>query len=325
MAEKEKYIGEAKMREKPKKALKFLIGEKAIKTKHLDDACVTPDKLDESVGKLWLNPALDEMFNERIRPLVEKLEKSDMSLDEKYTSITNELYSLVASLQVGGIAISQQFGNRADIGISQRILTKAVGKLWDVIGEIQGKEYMDYTLTVQPTALYTEGASNVSLKADCSGSISDFDSIKVYVNGVLKAESRDITVYETTLEITEDSLIRVEGIILGKPIIKEQSVNKLYPFFMGSGLAYTDIMNAECQKEMHGSLEGDYDIVVRNTNDYIFIIIPISHKEEFRRAKLDMNGFEIPLEVSETPDYIICQTLNRYQAGEYNIDIDINS
>lgn len=250
---------------------------------------------------------------------------SKKELDGKYSNITDELYSLIASLQVSGIALSQKFGYREDIGISQKTLTKAIGRLWEELGTITGKTYMDYILTVEPSLIYSEEAKSVVVTADCSESISDFDSIKIYLNGELKAESHDVNRFTINLSIVETSIIRAEGIIMGKLISKESRVSKHIPFFMGSGIAYTDIMNAECQKEMHGSLEGDYDIVVRNTNDYIFIIIPISHKEEFRRAKLDMNGFEIPLDVTETPDYIICQTLNRYQAGTYNIDIDINS
>jgi hypothetical protein len=144
------------------------------------------------------------------------------------------------------------------------------------------------------------------------------------VNDILIAESSDQRVFITSANITDTSVIKAVGTIFGKVITKQTTVTKEIPFFMGGGNVYTDIMNEECQKELHGTIEGDYDIVVKNTNDYIFIIIPISHKDEFRRAKLDMNGFEIPLDVTETSDYIICQTLNRYKAGTYNIDIDIN-
>ena len=56
----------------------------------------------------------------------------------------------------------------------------------------------------------------------------------------------------------------------------------------------------------------------------MFIIIPASREDEFRRAKFDMGGFEIPMTVTQTTDLIICKTLNRYDAGTYNIDIDIN-
>lgn len=316
MAEKEKYIGEAKMREKPKKALKFLIGEKAIKTKHLDDACVTTSKIqDKAVTPEKLSDGVQGAI---ISPITE-------SLDQKYKNITDELYSMIASLQVGGIALSQQFGDRTDIGISQKTLTKALGRFWQEMETITGKDYMNFSLSVVPSVVFSEAPATITIKADCSDAISNFDSIKVYVDNVLIGESSDTEVYTKAHTISETSQVKAVGVILGKTITKTVTAIKEIPFFMGSGQRYEDVMNMECHKELHGSLEGDYDIVVNNTNDYIFIIIPISHREEFRRAKLDMNGFEIPLEVTEKPDYIICQTLNRYQAGEYNIDIDINS
>jgi hypothetical protein len=145
------------------------------------------------------------------------------------------------------------------------------------------------------------------------------------VDDELRAESKGIRVFETTLIITKTSIIKVVGTILGKEIVKTALVINEIPFFMGGGMQYQDIMNEECRKELEGSLEGEYDLTVKNNGEYIFIIIPASRKEEFRRAKLDMNGFEIPLEETETSEYIICKTLNTYKAGTYNIDIDINS
>lgn len=112
---------------------------------------------------------------------------------------------------------------------------------------------------------------------------------------------------------------------MGKIVTKEITVNKAEGFFMGSGQVYTDVIVPECAKTIEGSLEGDYDITVKNNGEYIFIIIPASRKEEFRRCKMDMNGFEIPIEITEMTDYIVCKSLNTYKAGTYNIDIDINS
>jgi hypothetical protein len=249
------------------------------------------------------------------------------SFDEKYHNITEELYSTIRSLQVGGVALSNQFGNREDIGISQKTLTKSLGRIWEELGTITGKTYMDYTLTVQPTQIWAEGPKRVTVIADCSDAISDFDNIRVYVNGVLKAESHDITRYQTTVEITEDSIIRVDGVIMGKTITKSQEVKKAIPFFMGSGMNYQEVMVPENLKELIGTLEGDYDLTVKNNGDYMFIIIPVSHKDEFRRA--DMNGLgikiEIPMASATYDDYVVYKSLNTYKAGTYNIDIDINS
>lgn len=268
---------------------------------------------------------IDDKIDSSNDTLTDYVLNGKKELDGKYSNITNELYSLIASLQVSGIALSQKFGYREDIGISQKTLTKAIGRLWEELGTITGKIYMDYTLTVEPSLIYSEVAESVVVTVDCSESISDFDSIKIYLNGELKAESHDVNRFTTNLTIVETSIIRAEGIIMGKLISKESRVSKHIPFFMGSGLAYTDIMNEECRKVIVGTLEGDYDAVLCTSGQYLFVIIPISRKEEFRRCKMDMNGFEIPFDITEMDDFIVCRSKNVYQAGTYNIDININS
>ena len=331
MAEKEQYIGKSELRGKPDKPLSFKLKDGIVKTRHLEDGAVTTPKIKD--GAVTPEKRSKDFDNEVVKPYVKGLDDKyntiTKEIDGKYNSVTEELYSMIASLQVGGIALSGKFGNRTDIGIHQKALTKALGRLWQEIGTITGKTYMDFTLTVQPTFIPSEGAGTVTVAADCSDSISDFDSIKLYVNGVLKAGSHDVTRYVQNLTVEDEgtSVIRAEGVIFGKTIIKEAQVSKLFPFFMGGGQAYTDVMVPECQKELHGTLEGDYDIVVKNTNDYMFIIIPVSHKDEFRRA--DMNGLgikiEIPMASTTYDDYVVYKSLNTYKAGTYNIDIDINS
>ena len=286
------------------------IEKKAIQNEHLSEKSVGPSNVtDDFQGKIVL-------------PITNQL-------DGKYENITQELYSMIASLQVGGIALSGKFGNRTDIGIHQKALTEALGRLWEELGTLTGKTYIDYTLTVQPTFIPKEGAATVTATADSSEAISNFDSIKLYVNGVLKAESHDVTRYIQNLTIESEgvSTIKAEGIIFGKTIIKEAQVSKLMPFFMGSGQDYQEVMVPECQKDLEGTLEGDYDVTIRNNGDYMFIIIPASHKDEFRRA--DMNGLglkvEIPLSEEEHEDFVVYKSLNTYKAGTYKIDIDINS
>lgn len=296
-----------------------------------DDAVAERNMQADSVGNRALQDKsvsaeklADNVLTRLILPLTQVT-------DEKFTNITNELYSMIRSLQVGGIALSQQFGNRTDIGISQKTLTKAFGRFWDEMSEITGKDYMDFKLTVAPTAAYTESAENVTITADCREAISDFDSIKVYINNTLVAESSDIEIFTTQQQITETSEIKAVGTILGKTITKTQQVIKEIPFFMGGGAVYQDIMTMEYHKVLEGTLEGDYDLTVKHDGEHMFIIIPASHKSEFRRANMktpDMGGYEIPLDlIYENQDYVVykSQTENGYIAGTYNIDININS
>lgn len=246
-------------------------------------------------------------------------------LDDKYKNITDELYTMINSLQISGIALSNFFGDREDIGITQKTLTKLVGKFLDILSDLTGKTYMDFKLTVQPTYVYQETPLTIGITADCTEAISDFDSIQLYVNDELIAESHGTSVFTRSYVINETSTIKAVGVILGKTITKTVTAVKEVPFFIGSGNTYTDVTVPECAQKLEGTLEGDYNMRVKNDGEYIFVIIPLSRKEEFRRCKMDMNGIEIPFEESETSDYIVCKSVNTYQAGTYNIDIDINT
>jgi predicted DNA-binding transcriptional regulator len=248
-------------------------------------------------------------------------------LDQKYQGITDELYSMVQALQVGGIALSQKLGNREDIGISQKSLTEIIIRIWEKIGEMTGECYMGFIMKVEPTFVACEGSVRVHVTADSSGSISNFDYIKIYSNGVLKAEGMAVETFDAEFDIDDTSVIECVAVIAGRTFTKQEKVTKYMPFFIGSGQRYQDIMNEECLQDLDGTLEGNYDITVRRTGDHIFIIIPASRKQEFRRA--DMNGLglkvEIPMTASEYEGFVAYKSINTYQAGTYNIDIDINS
>ena len=86
-------------------------------------------------------------------------------------------------------------------------------------------------------------------------------------------------------------------------------------------------MNDDHLLPLEGTLEGDYDITIPNDGDHIFIIIPSTREREFRRA--DLNGIDVQIEIPFArytfENYIVYKSLNTYQAGTYNIDIDINT
>lgn len=321
------------------------IGKGVIQSKHIAERSITGDSMEPDAlpnGKLANNAVSERNMqpgsvgSRAIKPksvtsdkLGDDVQSSIVfpvtnTLDEKYANITNELYDMVRSLQVGGVALSSQFGDRTDIGITQKSLTIAFGKILDILGDILGKDFMDYKFSVNPTTAYAEGEVIVTVIADSSLAIGNFDSIKIYVNDELKAESSNITRYVAPISISESAEIKCVGVIMGKTIIKRASVFKETPFFMGSGMDYQDAMVPENHKELVGTLEGDYDTTVGNDGEHIFIIIPISRKDEFRRA--DMNDVEIPFETPvEMNDFVVYKSLNVYQAGTYNIDININS
>jgi hypothetical protein len=318
MAEKEQYIGKSELRGKPDRPLSFKLKDGIVKTRHLEDGAVTTPKIkDKAVTSAKLSRDVQSTI---VLPPVNML-------DRKYQGITDELYSMVRALQVGGVALSQKLGNREDIGISQKSLTDMFIRIWNKMGEMTGECYMGFSMVVEPTAIACEGSARIHVTADSSGSISNFDYIKIYANEVLKAEGMAVETFDAEFDIDDTSIIKCVAVIAGRTFTKQEKVTKYMPFFIGSGQAYQDIMNEDCMKDLDGTLEGSYDMTVRSTGDHIFIIIPASRKQEFRRA--DMNGLglkiEIPMTASEYEGFVVYKSINTYQEGTYNIDIDINS
>lgn len=286
----------------------------SICTQHLEDGAVTTPKIkDKSITAEKLGCDIQK---ELIIPPLHLF-------DQKYQTITDELYSMIESLQVGGIALSQKMGDREDIGISQKALTDLLLRIWKKIGEMTGESYEGFTLTVTPKYIANEGTATVEVLADSTMGISNFDSIKIYANEELKDEAIAVDKLFSSFEIKGDTIIKCIAVIAGRTYTKQETIRKYIPFFMGSGQQYTDIMREECRKRLDGTLEGDYDVMVQREGDHIFIIIPISRKDEFRRA--DMNGYEIPVESTVTNELVVYKSINTYMPGVYNIDIDINT
>lgn len=310
----EKYIGESLLKDNPSSRLKLVIADGAVTTDKIADAAVTEDKIAD--GSVSPEKVSEDFTSTFIMPTLN-------TLDAKYKNITNELYTMVRSLQVGGVALSNILGSSEEIGITQKSLTELFANILEELSEVTGKEYRTFTLTVSPLLTYTEESVEITVTADCTGSITNFDAVQIFIDDVLMSESSDIYEYTMKYSIDKSVTVKVIGTVAGKEITKTQDVSVQVPFFMGSGSVYTDIMNEECRKELEGTLEGDYDVTVSSDGDYIFIIIPISTKEQFRRA--DMNGYEIPLTSTEYQEYVVYESSNTYKAGTYNVDININT
>ena len=313
--DKKRHIGEAPLSKLPDRNLRFLIGDGAVKTKHIADRQVTPEKLSDSTRA--------SLFKE----IYDKIHKENMGIDSRLSDKIRELYSMIASLQVGGIALSGNLGSRDDIGISQRALTEILTRIWDKLEDITGESYMGFSMIVDPVSVMAEGSVTVNVAADSSGAISSFENIRIYANGELKAEDSATEVFNATFDIDKTSVIECRAVIAGRVYTRQRTVEVLYPFLMGSGQVFTDIIKPENQKVLEGTLEGAYDVTVENEDEHLFIIIPASRRQEFRRA--DMNGLglkvEIPLVPTEYENFVVYKSANTYKAGTYNIDIDINS
>ena len=261
------------------------LSDESVSTRNLQSKLVTEEKMDDnsishramqkdSVGEDNIQKesitndklGLQSVSFDNLMPNVpDMITDGPFSMvDQKYKRITDELYTMIRSLEIGGVALSPQFGYREDIGITQKTLTKVLGRIWEEIGNITGHDYMDFTLTVAPLATYSESSAIIEMTADCTNAISDFDLIQLFVDDELIAEGSDVSVFRHTVTIDSTSVVKAVGTILGKTITKRVTAIKEVPFFMGSGQQYQDVMNQECIKIIDGTLEGDYDLTVKN-------------------------------------------------------------
>ena len=106
---KEKYLGESKISEQPKKKINLILGDKVVTTSKLADRSVTPDKLSKTVKEQLIDPAINAA-------------KAD-------------LQNRIDSIQVGGLALSDSFGESTTIGISQKALTDERDNILQIIEE----------------------------------------------------------------------------------------------------------------------------------------------------------------------------------------------
>ena len=291
----EKYIGESQLKEKPGKKLQFLIGDKAVKTKHLDDASVTSDKIGSQEVKTG------NIEDGAVTP--EKLDE--------------ELLNEIRSVGEGGYALSNRFGNSTLLGMTQRSITQAINKIWQRISEITGERVPHFKLKVTPDYFISTDTCPVSISAECE--LGNFDSIYFYADDILLAEASEVNRFEQEAVITGTTTIKAVAVIMGIEYEESFKVRKYFPFFIGAGSSYEDVVNDTCIREYNGQLAGEYEVKVEQTGHKMYIVIPASLGDEFDRA--EMSNFVIPMQKTENPQFIIYESLNQYRQGIYNINI----
>lgn len=314
MTEEQKHISNAKLKDKAKFPISFIlkegcitnekISDDAVSTSKIQDKAVTPEKVSNSFVSEVVMPPVNEV-------------------DQKYQRQIDELYTLIRSYTKGGIALSNYFGDSEEFGITQKTISRYFKKVFDKLSEITGEVYTTFTMTVEPTYAVTEEILNVAVTLKMDQDIFPFDNIRIYVNDELRDETKGVEEYTSIVTVDNTSIIKAEVMIAGDTYTREETVTKYTPFFMGSGQQYTDIINEEHRIDYTGSIAGSYDIVVENANDRIFIITPISAEDQFKRV--DMNGFEIPVDKSVVSEYVVYTSVNTYAMGTYNVDIEVNN
>lgn len=298
----------------------FHIKKKAIRNEHIDDGAVDARTIkkgavkNEHIGKAEIHPdkfapCVEEWINEKMNYKCRLMEKQ-----------MRELRQLVTSYTKNGIALSNNLGAGQDIGVTQWKIAKELGYIWKKLNDITGEPGKGIHVGIDPKVFITDGTAlvNITVMSDYE----EFESLKIYVNDELRVSREHTEGFIDTMEISETSCIRTVAMIQGMEYTDIQIVNKLFPFFIGSGEIWSDAMTQKNARQYNGHLRGSYDITVNEDGQKMFVIIPTYLKEQMIR--IDMNGFEVPVTVNEHDQYTVYESTNTYRAGRYNIDITNN-
>lgn len=297
MAEKETQIGRAKMKQAPQKPISFKLKNKSVKTKHLDDKAVTPDKLSDSTKQVF-----EDIMKER----------------------TDDLQNQIDSFNEHGVSVSNKFGSDSHISISQQTLTDAWNNVYHLLEEALGRTLLGFTWVVTPTYIYGEWPTTVHITAIPTNPEDKFEYIKLSVNGEMIDEVTDkVSTYAFDIGLQTSVNIRMDAQVLGMPYYREQAINHYDSFWMGAGATYTDIMNEAHNINFSQGTRLAKDVTIAD-GEHIIIMMGESWVPAFIRA--DMNGAEIEFdEITVTIDgknYKVLTSKSVFEAGTYNIDIN---
>lgn len=307
------------------------IADDSVSASKIKDGAVTASKIaNDSIGleqlheteleKFWLKPILNKWYNKLIKPVLDFLQKQMKDLDKKVDSTYKELRQMIVSASNNGVALSDRFGSSEDIGVNQKVLTEAINAIWKKFEKITGEPAGGIDFTVTPEYFISEDDCTVHISALHSTGV--FESVKFFVDDVLVTEAKNVKEYHYDTTIDKTCEIKCVASILGIEYMDKKTVTKYFPFFIGSGKKWDDIVRHSNARPFDGSVKGEYDVRVENEGDHIFIIIPASLKDQIVRA--DMNGFEIPFIITNNEKYIIYSSVNTYRKGVYGIDLTAN-
>jgi hypothetical protein len=270
-----------------------------------------------------------QMKDKPIKPLGFKLKDKSVKKDHLSDEVLHELEKIndlqnqIDSLETSGIAISNLFGDDEHIGISQKTLTDAFNKIWSKIDEMTGEHNTGISLVISPEYFVGESGADVHVTASSQGTGGKFDAIALYLNGELIISQENVETLEYDFHIDETSTLKCVAKILGVPYTEERNITHYHAFWLGGGSTASDVMiQADLIPITHG-MKGSYNVSL-SQGDHIIIVVDSTLREGLRRA--DMSGFEIPFsETTQTIDgieYKVFTSLNTYNAGTYNIDIN---
>lgn len=315
------------------------IAPEAITTDKIDKGAVTTDKLaDESITGDEIGPgaatngkiANDAVQTRNIKDRNVTSKKIDLNAIKPehvspatFRELAKDLQNQIDSLEIAGVAVSNEFGTATHISISQKTMTDAINKLWQKLEDMTGEVLQGISMSVSPDYFISEDGCSVHISANTVDTNGIFEHIAFYANGTLIAEADNVDFFEYETEITETTIIKCVAKIMGVEYTRQQIVTHYNSFWLGAGNTYLDIMDVEHVIPITNGMRGAYNVDIAQ-GQHIIIVVGESLASGFLRA--DLNGVEIPFTEStvtiDDKDYRVFTSENTYNAGTLNIDIN---
>lgn len=288
MAEKEKYMGEARLIDKIKSKLNLIIKPGAITTDKLADKAVTAEKVS--------NDAITG----------DKIQDAEIA----WKKLNPDLQNIIASREEGGVALSNEFGDSTLIGITQQKLTSTISALNRVSLTSSVSAVLSDILTPVTIRIEFVIPTNFTLYKGTEVIASGTDSIGVSVSDQVTVTAGEEVVYTLNYYIEgleEDSI--------------DLAIPAVYPIFYGYGGGSTFDSYSQVQ-EAKLSPEGTYTVSEQSEGDHIIFAVPPTMAIE----KATMEGLDFPLddmyhvpseyEIIPGVEYNYYKSSNTYAAGE---------
>lgn len=294
---KEKYIGESKMVEQPKKVLTFKLKDNCIKTNHLAENAVSTANIQDGAVS---NPKIGDK-------------------QVSWQKLDDDLQNIIASREEHGVALSNEFGDSVLIGITQKKLTEAIDEIQDKIDSLHPGSYI--TITASPNIIYKDETSDVDVTVRMTdGAIAD--KITLYVDDVEEESVENASRLDTTISVIDTTVLYAVAKRQGLDYDVQSQITGVRPYWVGADAQYTSIIDDAHQQNIKANPNGTYNITVPSNGDYVFFVIP----EDMTIHRATMGGFEFPLDAPQSIEveghvYLVYASSNTYDAGVITIVI----
>lgn len=282
------------------------IANDAVQTRNIKDRNVTSPKIAlNAILPEHVSPATFRELSKDLQNQIDSLEIAGIALsnelgDNPHIGISQKkiseevarLNGLIDTIQkvLADTAVSNEFGQSTTRGVSQKTLTEALNKLWQKIEDMTGEVLQGISMSVTPDYFISEDGCSVHISANTVETNGIFEHIAFYANGTLIAEADNVDYFDHDFHVDETTVIMCKAKILGVEYTRQHVITHYNSFWLGAGAAYSDIMDVEHVIPITNGMRGAYNVDVAQ-GQHIIIIVGESLAAGFLRA--DLNSVEI--------------------------------